>query len=83
MMFWVKEKVVIAGELGSLNKIKLSQGWVRLSKESSQGPSFGSGCMMSNATQRKARAKTAGKEKERKKPPKQPRNEIITKWEES
>lgn len=36
----VREKVVRAGELGSLNKMKLSQGWVRLSKESSQGPKF-------------------------------------------
>lgn len=35
-----REQVVGAGELGSLNKIKLSQGWVRLSKESSQGPKF-------------------------------------------
>lgn len=66
--------------MGSLNKIKLSQGWVRLSKSLVRGPSFGSGCMMSKATQRKARAKAAGKAK-RKKPLNSPRNEIVARCE--
>lgn len=48
-----REQIVGAGELGSLNKIKLSQGWVRLSKESSQGPKFWVGLHdeQGNATQ--------------------------------